>query len=145
MLWSPRMRRGILVAVLGALVIAPVAVFLAARSGGSATSAPTRITYGQVQSIFNASCVGCHPSVNPSLDLTPRHSYASLINTTALEDPNYVSVALGDPRRSFLYLMVAGFEPAGEVGGRMPLRAAPLSAADVRLISEWIAQGARGP
>jgi hypothetical protein len=140
------MRRGILVAVIGALVVMPIVVFLVARSRRPAGAAATgRVSYAQVQTIFNASCVGCHPSVNPSLDLTAGHSYGALVNTRALEDPNYVRVAVGDPEKSFLYLKVAGFGQAAQIGGRMPLRANPLPTADVRLIADWIREGARGP
>ncbi|MEP6642106.1 MAG: carboxypeptidase-like regulatory domain-containing protein [Gaiellales bacterium] len=67
------------------------------------------------------------------------------MNVAALEDPHYAYVVAGDPARSFLYLKVAGFGKQAQVGGRMPFRQPQLSKADLRLLADWITQGARGP
>ena len=128
-----------------AVVLPVVAGVVISRAGGSTRGAPVRVAYAQVQALFDRSCTSCHPSVNPSLDLLPGHSYASLINQRALEDPAYLRVVAGDPGRSFLYLKVAGFGRDGQIGGRMPFRRPPLAAADLRLLRDWIQQGAREP
>jgi Carboxypeptidase regulatory-like domain len=144
---TPGSRRSVVVAaaflVPAVAIPALVAVIIAGRGGSK--PAARRVTYAQVQAVFDQNCTSCHPAVNPSLDLTPVNSYASLINQRALEDPNYLRVVVGDPARSFLYLKVAGFGPQARVGGRMPLRRPPLPAAQVAIIRQWILQGARGP
>ena len=42
------------------------------------------------------------------------------MNQAALEDPSYAYLVAGDPEKSFLYLKVAGFGDAGQVGGGCP-------------------------
>ena len=125
-------------------VVTAIVVTHNGGSGGSAARAP-RVAFGQVQALFTESCASCHPGVNPSLDLRPGHSYAALINQRALEDPRYLRVVVGAPEKSFLYLKVAGFAPAAQVGGRMPFERPPLPAAQIALLRNWILQGARGP
>jgi Carboxypeptidase regulatory-like domain len=120
----------------------PVVAYLVVRGPGSGRAPLVR--YADVQAIFNRSCVSCHPLVNTSLNLDAGSSYAALINTRAVEDPHYLRVVVGDPQKSFLYLKVAGFGREPAVGGRMPLAHAPLPAAEVRMIRDWISQGARG-
>lgn len=125
-------------------LLLPVSVYLLVHSGPG--SPAPRVRFAQIQNLFQrAGCEGCHPGVNPSLNLLPGHSYAALINVRALEDPRYAYVVAGDPQKSFLYLKVAGFGKAAQVGGRMPFLRQPLSRADVQLLAEWISQGARGP
>jgi mono/diheme cytochrome c family protein len=140
---SSARRAAIVVAFLMPAILLPAAVVLLVAGLGGANH--QRVAYAQVQSLFTQSCAGCHPGVNPSLDLSPGHSYASLINQRALEDPRYLRVAVGDPEKSFLYLKVAGFAPQAEVGGRMPFGRPPLSAAQIAVLRDWIMQGARGP
>lgn len=115
-------------------------------SDDQATEALSPVAYGQIQTLFDdAGCAGCHPGVNPAIDLRSGHSYDSLVNRAALEDPSYAYLVAGDPQKSFLYLKVAGFGDAGQVGGRMPFGQPPLGADQVALLRNWIAQGARGP
>jgi hypothetical protein len=121
----------------------PIVTYLVVRGPGSGRTSLVR--YADVQAIFDRSCVSCHPLVNTGLNLTADSAYAALINTRALEDPNYLRVVVGDPEKSFLYLKVAGFGREPAVGGRMPLAQAPLPAAEIRTIRDWISQGARGP
>jgi hypothetical protein len=127
--------------VVPAVALPIVAAVLIWHDGGGAS----RVTYAQVQALFTKSCVGCHPGINPSIDLRSGNSYADLINQRALEDPRYLRIVVGDPQKSFLYLKVAGFAPAAPVGGRMPFGRPPLPAAQVELLRNWILQGARGP
>jgi hypothetical protein len=124
-------------------ILLPLTAYLLIESGPGRPAASVR--YAQIQAVFlQGGCEGCHPGVNPSLNLLPGHSYAALVNVRALEDPHYAYVVAGDPQRSFLYLKVAGFGKAAQIGGRMPFRRKALSSADIQLLAEWIDQGARG-
>lgn len=133
-----------LVPAIGLPLIASLLVNSSGSSSGSAAIQP--VSYAQVQALFtSAGCDGCHPAINPTIDLTPGNSYASLVNEPALEDPHYAYLVAGDPGKSFLYLKIAGFGHAAQVGGRMPFGKPPLSRSQVDLLRRWIEQGARGP
>jgi hypothetical protein len=107
------------------------------------------VSYGQVQALFEEhGCIGCHPGVNPSLDLTAEKSYDQLVGVQALEDPTLYRVVAGDPEKSFLYLKIGGAPPVGDIpaiGTRMPPQAPPIPAEDMDLVRRWILQGAKGP
>ena len=109
----------------------------------------TPVSYSQVQAVFTKNgCTACHPGVNPSLDLQPGKSYDNLVGVKALEDPDLYRVVAGDPDTSFLYLKLGGNPVIADipaVGSRMPPDAPPISAADLKLIHDWISQGAKGP
>jgi len=148
--------------VLAAIPLLALAVaFAGCGGGGDEGSAPTGeaappvsedlgppVAYGEVQAVFEQyGCTGCHPGVNPSLDLTAGKSYDQLVGVQALEDPTLYRVVAGDPGRSFLYLKIGGDPPVGDIpaiGTRMPPRAAPISDADRDTIRRWILQGAVG-
>ena len=120
-----------------------------APATGTVLSGGTQVKYTQVQSLFSKyGCTSCHPFVNPSLNLQPGKSYASLVGERALEDPRLYRVVAGDPGKSFLFLKVGG-DPAltdiPAIGGRMPPSAPPIAAPDMALIRSWIEQGAKGP
>ncbi len=106
------------------------------------------VAYSQVQSVFTRNgCTGCHPGVNPSLNLQAGKSYANLVGIRALEDPDLYRVVAGDPDRSFLYLKVGGNPVIADipaVGSRMPPESPPISKEDMKLIHDWISQGAKG-
>lgn len=104
------------------------------------------VAYAQVQTLFDRNCVACHPAVNASLDLTAGNSYAEVVGAQALEAPDLVRVVAGDPDSSFLYLKVAGFAGLGDIpayGTRMPPSAPRLPADEIRILRDWIAQGAK--
>jgi hypothetical protein len=107
------------------------------------------VSYDQVQAVFETyGCTGCHPGVNPSLDLQQGKSYDDLVGIRALEDPALYRVVAGDPGKSFLYLKLGGDAPVADIpaiGTRMPPRAAPVDPADLDLVRRWILQGAKGP
>ena len=137
----------VVIAFLAPLILIPLIAYGLIRHGRSHPSGQApRVAFSQVQALFtSAGCAGCHPSVNPELDLQPGAAYGSLVDRTALEDPHYAYVVAGDPQRSFLYLKVAGFGAVGQIGGRMPFGKPPLSSAQIELLANWIKQGARGP
>ena len=135
---------GVLLAALG----------LAAGCGGKTGSAGSDsaaggkpVSFARVQSIFaKYGCAACHPSINPSLDLRPGHSYADLVGIRALEDPRLVRVIAGDPGHSFLFVKIAGDPKLGDIpaiGARMPQGAPRMAEADIAAIRDWIAQGAK--
>ncbi len=123
------------------------AVVLTAGCGGGDQSAAPDVPYEKVQSVFTKyGCTGCHPGVNPSLDLTPEHSYDNLVGAQALLDPTLYRVVAGDPSTSLLYLKLGGDPVTADipgVGGRMPPGADPIAAEDLALVRDWILGGAK--
>jgi hypothetical protein len=152
-------------ALLGLLACAALVVSLVAGCGGGSQTASTGeadgggssaagtqglgapVAYAQVQAVFaKYGCTGCHPGVNPALDLQQGKSYDDLVGVQALEDPNLYRVVAGDPGRSFLYLKMGGDAPVADIpaiGTRMPPRAAAVDPADLDLVRRWILQGAK--
>lgn len=81
------------VAVAGAAAATPV---LLARAGD-----PPRFA-ADVQPIFDASCVSCHPVAYPYLDLRRGRSYDDLVRVAAETRPAFVRVLPGRPELSYL-------------------------------------------
>jgi Carboxypeptidase regulatory-like domain len=131
--------------ILTALAIAG----LATSCGGDDGDGVADVPYSDVQAVFDGNgCTGCHPGVNPSLDLTAENSYDELVGIEALEDPTLYRVVAGDPERSFLYLKIGGNPAIADIpaiGTRMPPRAPPISAEDMETVRNWILGGAKGP
>lgn len=140
----------------GLALIGLLALAIGAGCGGSSSpgGAPATtqdlgapVSYEDVQAVFEKyGCTGCHPGVNPSLDLTEGNSYENLVGIQALEDPTLYRVVAGDPGRSFLYLKMGGDPPVADIpaiGTRMPPGAPPPDPADLDLVRRWILQGAK--
>ncbi len=131
--------------LLAASVLAGVA--LAGCGGNGEQQAVPDVPYAEVQGVFARNgCIGCHPGVNPALDLTPESSYESLVGARALEDPRLYRVVAGDPEKSFLYLKVGGDPPIFDIpaiGTRMPPQSPPIAAEDLEIIRNWILGGAK--
>lgn len=125
-----------------------VTVLLASGCDGGGESAAPDVAYEKVQSVFDRyGCVGCHPGVNPSLDLTAENSYDQLVGAQALADPTLYRVVAGDPGTSLLYLKLGGDPVVADIPGigtRMPPRAPPIDEADLATVRDWILGGARG-
>lgn len=95
-------------------------------------TAETAVSYASdVQSVWNASCVGCHGS-NGGLSLT---SYANLMAGTSSNGP---VVTAGDGANSLIIQRMNG-----SVGSLMPAGGPALSAATLATIEKWIDQGAQ--
>ena len=119
---------------------------------GTDSSVPTTaaITIEMLQTkIFEALvCSTCHPALNPpgkgiKLDLTSAAmSYATLVTDTSMKCNNKPYVTPGDPTKSWLYDVVALDNP-GCGTERMPQNLAKLTASQLKLVSDWIAQGAK--
>lgn len=88
--------------------------------------------YHDVQPILSRSCTGCHRPAKKKgkLDVT---TYAAL-KTGGKKGQTFVA---GKPEKSLLIDQVTGDEPA------MPQKGQKLTAAEVGVLSRWIAQGAR--
>lgn len=114
-------------ALAAAGLVAAAAVVLAA-SGGERT--PTFAA--DVQPIFDAKCVSCHPVSYPYLDLRPGRSYQDLYRVSAETKPAFARVVPGLPELS--YLLVHPPDPSLE---------GLLSAEDREVISAWIRAGAK--
>ncbi|NPA43417.1 MAG: hypothetical protein GXO27_05275 [Chlorobi bacterium] len=90
-----------------------------------------------VQPIFNAYCIACHPS-SGNLDLREGRSYSQLVNVPASGYPA-IRVVPGDPEASVLYKKIDG---SGAYGANMPT-GGQLPSTDVQKIRLWIEQGAK--
>lgn len=141
------MPRHAFTALFACLLAGIVGLGVAACGDDDAAPVIRAIPYEQVQSVFlRNGCTGCHPGVNPSLDLTAPKSYDDLVGIRALEDPRLYRVVAGDPEKSFLYLKVGGAPPIFDIpaiGTRMPPQSPPIAAADMALIRDWILGGAK--
>jgi hypothetical protein len=107
------------------------------------------ISFAQhIQPIFTARCAGCHRDGGLAatfsgikLRLTSADvSYATLVNQLSAQRDAFTLVKPSDSANSLLYLKVSRHDPP--VGGRMPLIGSPLSADQIRVIKDWIDQGA---
>lgn len=85
-----------------------------------------------VMPIFKASCVSCHKpdKKKGKLDMT---TYADLRKGGKQGDP----VKPGDAAKSLLVEMISGKEP------EMPEKGDPLKPEQIKIISDWIQQGAK--
>ncbi len=88
------------------------------------------VHYASVQAIFDRSCIGCHGS-SGGLGLS---SYQSVM-AGSRRGPVIVA---GNPDASRLIQYIKGTRSP-----RMPKDGAPLSAAEIKLVSDWIAGGAK--
>jgi hypothetical protein len=112
-----------------------------ANNGGSG-GAPVSFA-ATIAPMLAASCAtpSCHTGSNPSegLTLDADKSYAAMVNVPSLEDPALKLVSPGKPKSSYLLMKVEG---TASQGAPMPLTGTPLSATQIRQLSDWIAQGA---
>jgi hypothetical protein len=101
----------------------------------------------QLQPILNASCTSapCHDTNMPQqgLNLTAGLAYRALVNVNSTQSTcsSYKLVLPGQPDQSYLISKLAG-SGACFTGSRMPKGGSALSAADVQLFRDWIANGA---
>lgn len=106
---------------------------------GPTAPPPATVSFaGDVQPIFDGSCVACHgPSGNAGLDLRPGVSHGNLVGAQATQSP-LARVEPGEPAASWLYLKLTGQH---DVGTAMP-PGDPLAGARLDLIRTWIDEGA---
>ena len=112
-----------------------------------AANTSAAISYAKdVQVIFNTTCVVCHQGAGAGqsgLSLEPRVSYGNLVGVPSTENPKEMRVKAEAPDQSYIIAKLTGTQvAAGGGGAQMPYQAAPLSKAQIDLISQWITQGA---
>lgn len=134
-----------------ATTLLALSVFACACAGNGPNTATTGGGTGLAaiqQQIFDQSCTSgsCHNLISRAgnLALVDGVSYSQLVdvppdNAVALQ-AGLVRVAPSQPDLSFLLIKLTG--PGVGEGSQMPLSAAPLSAAQIDLIRNWIAAGA---
>ncbi|MCZ6698841.1 MAG: hypothetical protein O7D94_07930 [Planctomycetota bacterium] len=101
---------------------------------------------GDIQPIFNASCIDCHSAggfadiQGIALRLTAGESFNGLVNQPSSQQADLTLVVPGDSASSLLFQKVSSNTPP--IGSTMPLIGGPLSAVQSGLIRDWIDQGA---
>ncbi|ODV41380.1 hypothetical protein AWV79_37010 [Cupriavidus sp. UYMMa02A] len=113
----------------------------------SAAGAMAReVSFGkEVRPLLTQHCVSCHQgaAAPAGLDLLPKAAYANLAGVPSTGSPQ-PRVAPADPDKSYLMHKLAGTHmDVGGQGATMPLGAPPLEPAQIALIRQWIAEGAR--
>jgi hypothetical protein len=111
--------------------------------GGGEAIDPTA-TFTRVQNeIFTPTCgaIGCHNRLGQqeSLILTAGVAYANSVGHPSIEMPQLSRVQPGDFVNSYLYRKIIG---QGITGDRMPQGGPYLSAAQTKLVRDWIRRGA---
>ncbi|MCA9772222.1 MAG: hypothetical protein KC466_07415, partial [Myxococcales bacterium] len=104
---------------------------------------PLVATWRSIQdNIFTPRCTECHAggAAPLGLRLDEAVSYEQLVGVRSVQIPQLFRVDPGDPDASYLVQKVEG--AAGILGGRMPLERAALSAQQIAVIRQWIADGA---
>jgi hypothetical protein len=106
-------------------------------------SGPVSLATVQAQ-VFSPSCAltDCHTGPDPEqgMDLSSGQALANLINIPADENNNYMRVSPGNAADSYIYMKLT--DDLRILGDPMPLDDDPLSDARLRLIENWIEQGA---
>ncbi|MFN0155677.1 MAG: hypothetical protein ACKVUT_14985 [Gaiella sp.] len=118
-----------------AVVAGVVAILLLATLGGTvliARGAGAPSFSADVQPIFDAKCVACHPTAYEYLDLRRGRSYGSLYRVSAATRPAFERVVPGRPELS--YLLIHPPDPSN---------LGLLSDEETDVIAEWIRAGAK--
>ena len=106
----------------------------AAPSGTTPPAESAAIDYQrQVKPIFTRHCVGCHGAVKPRGGLRLDTAAAALKG-----GKSGPAIVVGQGNESPIITAVRGDGP----GERMPLNRPPLTASDIKLLKDWIDQGA---
>ncbi len=90
-----------------------------------------------VQPIFNQNCIMCHPA-NGDMSLIQGEAYSNLVNFMS---PNYNKVRVSPfyADSSVICFKLHGIEGYGL---QMPLNGIPLEDSEIKIIEDWIGQGA---
>lgn len=118
--------------VLAVLAVAG-AIWLGRTVAGPDRASRRTVSYqSDIQPIFDAKCLSCHPAAFPSLDLRQGRSYRQLVRAGATLRPAFERVIPGRPDLSYLLLHVPD-----------PRFRSVLDETDRDLIARWIEQGAK--
>ena len=112
---------------------------------GSALAGEEVSFSAQIAPLLKARCAVCHLTGQEAgnMALHPGAAYESLVGVKSIESP-WLRVDPGAPQKSYLVAKLRGTQlEAGGSGTRMPFDQPPLDDATMRLITDWIAQGAR--
>jgi len=111
----------------------------------STTPPPAAPTLTQLKSTAFTVCGGCHTgggsSLPSSMDLTPAHIYASIVNVASVEQPALKRIKPGDPNNSYVVQKLEG--AAGISGVRMPFGGPYLDQATIDQVRAWVTAGAQ--
>jgi CHRD domain/Bacterial Ig domain len=111
----------------------------------SSTPPPAAPTLTQLKSTAFTVCGGCHTgggtSLPSSMDLTPAHIYASIVNVASVEQPALKRIKPGDPNNSYVVQKLEG--AAGISGVRMPFGGPYLDQATIDQVRAWVTAGAQ--
>jgi len=109
------------------------------------TAPPPAPTLTQLKTSAFSVCGGCHTgggaSLPSSMDLTPNHIFASLVNVASVEQPALKRVAARDAANSYVVQKLEG--AATITGSRMPLGGPFLDQATIDQVKAWINAGAQ--
>ena len=110
-----------------------ISVSILGVSSAQATG-PKAIPYAKISGLITKQCAYCHNATRhpEAVDLS---SYKALMKSG--EKGSIVSA--GHPEKSKLIAYIDGTKEP-----RMPFKKAPLSKADIKAISDWVAAGAKG-
>lgn len=116
--------------------------------GIKALSTQGLLVPGEIQEIFDNTCVGCHGHAGKAgLSLRGPKAYGSLVERASTQLPKMLLVAPGEPEQSYLLHKVSGSHL--EVGGHgtiMPARpwggVSKLSEVSIAVLTKWIKNGA---
>jgi hypothetical protein len=118
--------------------------FMTGESAGGAPPPVPAVTAVDLEPLFDGRCAGaCHagPGAILGVDLgSAQAARATLVAQPSIERPAIQRVAAGDHARSYLVRKLLGASTV--VGDRMPPDA-PLDAAELRRIADWIDGGAQ--
>ena len=111
----------------------------------SSTPPPAAPTLTQLKSSAFSVCGACHTgggtSLPSSMDLTPSHIYASIVNVASVEQPALKRIKPGDPDNSYVVQKLEG--AAGISGVRMPFGGPYLDQATIDQVRAWVSAGAQ--
>lgn len=133
-----------------AAAVCSLAFTLACAGDGSGLNGPDDTSptlSGDVQPILSTNCAlsGCHAGASPAMgmNLGGGQAYANTVGIAAQEVPGMSRIAPGNPDQSYLVHKIQGTQATVQGSGqRMPLGAAPLTAAQIETIRRWITAGA---
>ena len=109
---------------------------------GGSPGGPLTPDFASIQAnVFTPICSVCHAGANApqGLRLDAANSYSLLVGVPSTEVPSILRVKPGDPANSYIIQKLQGI---AAVGARMPYGQAPLPAATIQVISQWISDGA---
>jgi hypothetical protein len=111
------------------------------------SSGPSLSWEGDVWPVALAPNCDCHTQGSGGLTMTSAtDSYMNLVGVASSEAPGFMRVVAGDPANSYMLAKIKGVAGDGPFMGtpsQMPLGGPPLSADNIALVEEWIAQGAQ--